>query len=121
MARLVLSVFTSIFLYGVIPACIVWCILLTVLFFTYVFKGCIFLATGTASIVGATGSLAMVPAKIETVMGVALTIVSIGVAVLYRYFTRAPREPTADDVELSYMVPFNDAQVWGNDDPVVIS
>ena len=112
--NIILSTFTCIFLYAVIPACIVWCILLTILFYTYIIKGCIFLATGTISIVGATGSLAMVPAKIEAVLGLTLTIVGAGVAVLYRFFTQRPPKIETDD--LSFMIPFTEMTA-----PIVLS
>jgi hypothetical protein len=47
--------------FAMLPALMLWMAVSIVALYTYIIKGVIFLITGSASIVGATGPVAMVP------------------------------------------------------------
>jgi hypothetical protein len=106
----IVVLFTGAFYYGVLPALTLWCGLTIWILCTYIIKGLLFLVTGAASIVGATGPAALSPAFSESMFGALLSITVVGVSLLYRYlkleYNYAHQYHVAqEDVPLTEMIP----------------
>lgn len=99
------NVTRAVYWYGIMPVLVLWVAGSVLAMYTYVVKGLIFMATGSASIIGATGPVAMVPAPIESLAGLALWILSAGTFILFRYYAlQAQHQGSPDDVPLMEML-----------------
>lgn len=103
------TVFACIFYYGVVPAFSLWGLVTVWVLCAYSVKTVLYLCTGSASIVGATGPAAIAPAFAESVAGGVLAVFVCGVYVLYRYFRLRYKMQADHMVDVRHMVPLEES------------
>lgn len=106
----VVTVFACIFFYAVLPAFSLWCLVVSWALCAYTIKMMLYLTTGSASMVGATGPAAIAPTLAESVAGGVLGVFCSGIYVLYRYFRLRYRYGAGQMMSLQPMIPLKETQ-----------